>query len=255
MHNALLGLGRFLLVSGLCWTTASARTLTAADGRAVEVEILGFEGLDKVRFKRADSGQVFTVPITAFSEPDQKVLGEEAAEAAKPPVIRPGDLALELSRSRFTTRKSKEDVPVVGGGVIRGGLDVSLEDWGYTFTLRNSSARELKDLRAEYVLFAKLEESRVVVFGPSTNRVGRAHGRVGFETLPAQGRIAARSEGITLCKTELKGTLINPEDPDGETRDQLEGVWVRIYRGDEMLLELASPPELAAKERWPASKI
>lgn len=48
-----------------------ARTLTAADGRVIEAEVLGFEG-EKVRIRRADTGQTFMLPVEAFAEADRE---------------------------------------------------------------------------------------------------------------------------------------------------------------------------------------
>jgi hypothetical protein len=79
-----------------------ARTLTSADGRVIEAEVLGFEGADKVIIKRADTGQSFTLPFTTFSEAEQRALRAEAAEAAKKnAALREGDITLALSRAAF----------------------------------------------------------------------------------------------------------------------------------------------------------
>ncbi|TAG31134.1 MAG: hypothetical protein EAZ36_03345 [Verrucomicrobia bacterium] len=225
----------------------SGRTLTSTDGRTIEVEILSFEGLDKVRFKRLDSAQVFTVPLTSFAEADRLALRAEAeAEAAKPPALDSDDLLLEFSRSRFDSRKTTEDVPLLGGGYARSAMETTDEDWGYTITLRNRTRFDISGLRAEYMLFVEVDQLK----GEVTQGLRRQAGRMTFETIPANGQVAARSEAITTREVALKGNVRYTHTNDRKTADRLHGIWLKVYRGDELIVELSSPVGLAAKESW-----
>lgn len=239
-----LALG-LVLVGGL-----RARTLTAADGRVIEAEVLGFEG-ERVRIKRADTGQVFTLPLEAFAEADREVLRAEAAKAPEkpakaPPKLSARDVAIELGRVRFDARKSKVDVKMADGSTAKGLLEVMEEDWGYTVTLRNLTGAPVEGLRAEYRLFTKIDELKNSGRAP---RIRRKAFALAFETLPASGRVAARTEFVTTRKTDLKGGYEWAGTGDNDTRDTLHGIWLRIYQGDELVLESASPSGLATG-RW-----
>lgn len=232
------------------WLTASpfaaARTLTSTDGRTIEVEVLGFDGLESVRFKRADTGQTFTVPITTFAEADQKALRTEAAaEADKPPVLRDGDLRLELSRLRFDSRKTSQDANLTDGSVVRDAIEITDEDWGYTITLRNSTNHELKDLRVDYMLFSEVEQ-----VGGNAAALRREAGNSPFPVVAPGGRAAVRTSAITMQKVKLKGGITWQGTNKNSTRDTLHGVWLRVYRGDELILESATPSTLTQRERW-----
>jgi hypothetical protein len=234
-----------LLIAG---PALPGRTLTSADGRTIEAEVLGFEGLEKVRIKRTDTAQTFTLPIDTFSEADRQSLRTEAAEAAaKPAPLQKGDVAIELSRLRFDSRKTKEDVPVVGGGVIRDAITNVDEDWGYTLTLKNNTAKPIENLRAEYFLYIKVDAPKN---GSEKPRVRRQKFSLALEPIPAQGRLSARSDAVTARKTELKEGVVWAGTNDTKTRDSLEGIWLRLYQGDNLVLESASPPSLAIAGTW-----
>ncbi len=218
---------------------AVARTLTAADGRVIEAEVLGFEG-EQVRIKRADTGRVFTLPLAAFAEADQAALRVEAAKAV--PKLAAKDLALELSRVRFDARKSRTDVKMADGSITKNLLEITEEDWGYTVTLRNLTGAPVEGLRAEYRLFTKIDELKNSGRAP---RIRRKEFSLEFETLPASGRTSMRTEFVTTRKTDLKGGYEWAGTGDNDTRDTLHGIWLRIYQGDDLVLESASPSGLA----------
>lgn len=233
----------FLLSPGL-----RARTLTAADGRAIEAEVLGFEGLDKVTIKRADTGKTFTLPIATFSEADQRALRTEAEDAAKKPAaLRDGDIALELSRVRFDSRKSKKDIKLSDGSTAEGGLAITEEDWGYTITLKNNTGKPVENLRADYILYTKVDEIKNT--GRQPTRRAKAFTTT-FDPLPANGRISAKTDTVLTRETKLRGGMQWAGTGDNDTRDTLAGIWLRIYQGDTLVLESANPTTLAATEKW-----
>lgn len=225
-----------------------ARTLTSADGRVIEAEVLGFDGADKVVIKRADTGQTFTLPLTTFAEADRRALQAEAEEAAKKTAaLRDGDLTLELSRLRFDNRKSKKDVTLSDGSVVEGGLAITEEDWGYTITLKNNTLKPVEDLRAEYILYTKVDEIKNTGRRPSRRAKAFA---AAFETLPAGGRVAVKTDAVVTRETKLRGGMRWAGTGDNDTRDTLEGIWLRVYQGEKVVLESASPTTLTTTEKW-----
>ncbi len=245
MHRAFRVLAPLAAISITASPFVSARTLASADGRSIAAEVLGFDGLEKVVIKRTDTGQTFTLPISTFAESDQKALRAEAiAEAAKPPALREGDVRLELSRVRFDSRKIKEDITLSSGATIRDAVEITDEDWGYTIALRNSGHREIKGLRADYMLFTEVDD----IGGKAGLR--RETGSVDFPAIAPSDRAVARTNAITMQKTKLKGGIVWRGTNKNSTRDTLHGIWLRIYRGDELVLESAMPTTLTQTERW-----
>ncbi len=237
-----------LTLCALSAATASARILTSADGRTIDVEVMGFEGTDKVVIKRADTGQTFTLPIDTFSERDRRALRAEAEEAAKKPqALPPGALAVELSRAKFDTRRQKQDIPLSNGTTRKDGITITEEDWGYTIALRNNTTRPLEGLRAEYILFVKVEQPGAT---KPDDRLRRSRGKIDFEAIPPSGRTTARSSAITARRTELASGIVWRGSGDTKSRDTLHGIWLRVYQGDALVLESASPGTLTATESW-----
>jgi hypothetical protein len=135
---------------------------------------------------------------------------------------------------------------VSGIMAAKGLLEVTEEEWGYTVTLRNLTGAPVEGLRAEYRLFTKIDELKNSGRAP---RIRRKAFALDFETLPAAGRISARTEFVTTRKTDLKGGYEWAGTGDNDTRDTLHGIWLRVYQGDELVLESASPSGLATG-RW-----
>jgi hypothetical protein len=247
---------RFLAMLGLLAACdyANARTLTAADDRRIEADVVGFEGEDKVTIRRADTGRTFTLPIDSFAEADRSALRAEAGEAAKKtPALPSGAVALELSRSKFSTRKEKQSITLISGTTRKDGITITEEDWGFSVTLRNNTTRPISGLRGEYILFVKVD---AVGDDPERGdgRLKRTRGRLAFDPIPQSGKITARTQTITAVKRELANGIIWSGSGDKKTRDTLHGIWLRVYQGDTLVVESASPGTLASAQAWDAGK-
>lgn len=232
---------------------ANARTLTAADGRSIEADVVGFEGEDKVVIRRADTGRTFTLPITSFAEADRAALRAEAAEAAKKASVLPaGAIALELSRSKFDTRREKQSIELSDGTTRKDGITITEEDWGYSVTLRNTTTRPISGLRGEYILFVKVDAAGDNA-ARGDGRLKRTRGRIAFDPVPQSGKITARTDSITAVKRELASGIVWSSG-DTKTRDTLHGIWLRVYQGDTLVVESALPGTLATSQRWDAGE-
>jgi hypothetical protein len=228
-----------------------ARTLTSTDGRTIEAEVVGFEGTDKVTIKRADTGKTFTVAIDSFAETDRAALSAEAAEAVKKPKPLPaGTIVLELGRVKFDTRREKQDIELADGSTRRDGITITEEDWGYSVTLRNTTLKPVENLRGEYILFVKVDTTAEQI-GRAEARLKRSTGALTFDPIPAGGRITARTRPIVARKSELANGIVW-NGGEAKTRDTLHGIWLRIYQGETLVLESASPGTLMNTESWSA---
>lgn len=248
---------RLPVLPGLLLTvaaTAEARTLTAADGRSIEADVVGFEGEDKVTIRRADTGRTFTLPINSFSETDRDALRAEAAEAAKKAAVLPaGAVALELSRTKFDTRKEKQSIELSDGSTRKNGITITEEDWGYSVTLRNTTTRPISGLRGEYILFVKVDTAGDNA-AHGDGRLKRTRGRLAFDPIPQSGKITVRTDSITAVKRELADGIVWSGSGDNKTRDTLHGIWLRVYQGDTLVVESALPGTLATGQRWDAGE-
>ncbi len=233
---------------------ANARTLTAADGRSIEADVIGFDGEEKVTMRRADTGRTFTLPIDSFAEADRAALRAEAAEAAKKAAVLPaGAIALELSRTKFDTRREKKTMTFSDGSTRKDGITITEEDWGYSVTLRNTTTRPITGLRAKYILFVKVATADDTA-PREDNRLKRTRGRLAFDPVPQSGKVTVRTESITAVKRELADGIIWNSSGDTKIRDTLHGIWLRVYQGDTLVVESALPGTIATSQRWDAGE-
>jgi hypothetical protein len=228
-------LGATLAALVLC---AHGRTFTAKDGRTIEGEIVSFEA-EGVKVKRSDTGQVVTLPFAALAADDQTALRAEAKEAAdKPKPVPAGSVLIELSRSKFSTEKKEGS-----------GLTYSYEQWGFNVTLTNRSNQPLEKLRAEYVLF--LDPSEQMRDAKEEAKLKRRRVRTELEPLQMSGRMQFRTESVEAVKVVLQpGYVWDDASKKSTMRDKLHGVWIRVYRGDDLVAEVATPATLLTKEKW-----
>jgi len=239
-----------LLIAG---PAAEARTFTSADGRTIEADIVRFEGTDKVTIKRTDTGQTFTLPIASFAERDRAELTAEAEAAArKKLVLPPNSVAVEFSRVRVDTRKEKQDISLSNGEVRQDGITIIEDDWAYSVTLRNLLPRPIESLRADYILFVKVDNPSDT--SSSGQRLRRVRESLTFDPIPVGGRVSARTASITTRKRELADGVVWSGSLKSKARDSLYGVWLRLYQGDTLVHETVSPTMLTSTEEWADTK-
>lgn len=237
MNFRLLSLPRLFATLGLCLLAAASIfaetfTLTDKQGRSIKADVVSVDG-DQVKIKRED-GQPFTLSLASLSEADQKKLKTWAA--ANPPRINPSELILQFGRAKFDT--DKEDTSDY----------VAYKDqWGYNIELTNRSKTPLDKLRAEYVLFVK-QDTTVSGGKPSFRRVKAATKVAVIEPLE---KVSFRTQPVPSYRYVLKpGFYWSATGNSKPVRDTLEGMWLRIYSGDELLIEKITPETLAKTEKW-----
>lgn len=230
-------------VTGASPLAAETFTLTDKQGRSIQADVLSVDG-DKAKIKRTD-GQVFTLDLSLLENDDQKKLREWAArEAAKP--LPPGALQVELSRGIFKTEKRDSDVKLTTGEIVKNGRTTTEEKWGYSVTISNKTPRPLDDLRAEYRLFATIDDVHV----KEKQGLKKKSYQSRIETIPELSRTVFRTETISAFKMKYNGNIHSAKTGDTSSRETLSGIWIRIYRGGELLLETSTPDNLRTTQSW-----
>lgn len=227
---------------------AESVTLTDKQGRVISAEVLSVEK-SKVTIKRAD-GQVFSLPLDALIETDQTKLAGlaeklAAAEAAKP--LSAAAIKIELSRGNFKTVKKTENVKLNTGETVPDGLAITQENWGYAMTIINTTPKPIEGLSAEYRLFATVDS-----MGTAEDKKGmkKKPYKTPIETIDALGKITLRTETITAVKMAFVGNIVSANTGRSESGERLYGIWLRVFRGDQLVQEIAMPESLRTKEKW-----
>jgi hypothetical protein len=233
------------LVSGSLF--AETFTLTDKQGRSLKADVVSVEE-DTAQIKRED-GQAFDLTISTLIDEDQKKLRAWAAiENAKPKPIPANAIEVINGRGKFSSSKVEKtetyQVPVYRSNGSGGGstsmetrtrtLVTTTEQWGYSVTVTNRSLGPISGLRAEYALFTN--------DGNSRSRGSTSSMPIG--TLKSSGSIILKTNTVPLVKSAYKGTTAKPAG------GQLTGIWVRIYRGEDLISETSSPETIRTTERW-----
>jgi hypothetical protein len=234
------------LAGGLTLARAEMQTLTDKQGRSLKADVISVTG-DKVKIKRED-GQTFDLALSNLSDDDQSRLKAWAKQEAAKSL--PADaLVVEFSRGKFDTIKKDVDVTLVGGGVVKDGMTITEEKWGYAITLTNRTPQPIENLRSEYILFATVDSVHSDDKGMRKKRYNNP-----IETIPTLGKITFRTETISAIKTKYNGNIVSGKTGDNKSRETLFGIWIRMYRGDQLVYENSMPGTLRTTEKWTGSE-
>ena len=228
--------------------SAEIRTLTDKQGRSLTADVLSVEN-GKVKIKR-DDGQIFSLPLDSLIPADQaklKALAETlaAAEAAKP--LAADALKIELSRGNFKTTKKTEDVKLTTGATVHDGVTITQENWGYALTIANRMPKPIDGLHAEYRLFATVDNMSVA---DDKLVLKKKAYKTTIPLIVALDKITLRSETITAVKMAYNGNIVSSKTGRSESGERLYGIWLRVFRGDQLVQEIALPESLRTKEKW-----
>lgn len=221
---------------GLAPLRAEVQTLTDNQGRSIQADVLSVEN-DKVKIKRADSGQTFELPLSTLNDDTQKSLRAWATKAASE--IPAGTITLELSRGVFDSSKNDEV-----------GIIVTEEKWGYSVTVANRGSKPVGGLRFEYVLFVKPDTEPGK--DQKTAPLKRSKGNATVEPLAIGAKTTFRTDSIKIYKQRLKPGYIWGKTGNAEAmRDTLHGIWIKAYAGDQLVADICTPDSLAKTEKGP----
>jgi hypothetical protein len=241
MRPALLVPALLILASSPLF--AETLTLTDKQGRSISADVISVEN-DQAKIRRSD-GQTFDLALSALTEADQKKLRTwAAAEATKP--LPAGSVQLELSRGMFQTSKTDSDVTLTTGDIVKNGRTTTEEKWGYSVTVINKTSQSLDNLRAEYRLFATVDSVHV----KEKQGLKKKSYRNSIEAIPSLSRVVFRSETISALKMKYNGNIHSAKTGDTSSRETLHGIWLKLYRGDQLIQEIAMPSNLASTETW-----
>ena len=64
------------------------------------------------------------------------------------------------------------------------------------------------------------------------------------------GKTTFETDPVTLKKARLKADWYYANGAKGKAKDEISGVWVRVFSGSEMIDEYANPSSLKSQEKW-----
>ncbi len=120
------------------------------------------------------------------------------------------------------------------------------ESWVYLVTVTSHTFQDIPDVRVEYIVFATHER-----FGSKSEaKPERVPGSKTLGTLARNGKTSFETEPVTLKKARLKADWYYTNGAKSKAKDELRGVLVRVYSGDQLIGEFSQPASLKTQEKW-----
>jgi hypothetical protein len=155
-----------------------------------------------------------------------------------PMVLWAGDLQISAERKHLE------------GGVAAkqsGQFSKGSEKWQYAVKVINGSFKPMPALRAEYVVFVQRQELGGKV---GVEVVQRVKGQAALPPTNPQATASFESSEITLRVQAVAGALVYSNGGRIKATDAIEGIWVKLFDGDNQVGEYANPTTLSSKNVW-----
>ena len=210
------------------------RTFTDKQGRQMQAKINQVSGND-VFIERRD-GLATKVSAAIFSEEDQAFIRQWAVNQA----LKNG--AIEV---RFSDEESGKTT------VSSGGIKTTKYDAHYEVILKNTTDDAIGDIHVEYLML-KFED-KMAAKKRSEGELERKKGKMHLERLSGRSEKRLPTDSFPMRETELEPGYVWGGAEAGKARDskdKLEGIWVKVFVGDLLVLEDARPQSLMRKEVW-----
>lgn len=221
----------------LCACVLHARTFTSKRGDTLDGEIASVGG-GVARILTQDKRTV-QIPLKDFSDEDMIFIGDWAIEEA---CKRDGAVKVKVSEQK----RDRERTAYAGGSAAWDAYTSVVKRWtgGYKITVENATQVTLSGLTVQYVIFVKFENPQF----EGGRRVPPPTYYVGQESISL-----LKPKELHSFETE-KFSLQNVTQTREDRRvDELRGVWLRIYRGEDLIHEeIPNIPETKEK-KWPGA--
>ena len=210
------------------------RTFTDQQGREMEAKVTQVSG-DDVFIERSDR-LATKVSISVFSEEDQGYIHQWALEES----LKNG--AIEM---RFCDRESDKSSSSCGG------IKSTTFDAHYEVVLKNTTDQAIGNIRVEYLILKFTDD--VAAKKRSMGEMERKKGTKQIEQLLSRSEKRLATDSFPMLETQLlSGWRWSGHDGGKarESKDKLEGIWVKVYVDDLLVLEDSRPQSLVRKEVW-----
>lgn len=224
----------FLFLASTLLGADTFRTFTDSQGREMSAKVTRVSG-DEVSIQRKD-GLSTRVPINVFSQVDQDYIRAWESEN----FLKSGIVEVRFAEDEGDETKGSS-----------GGIRSVTYDANYEVILKNTSDRPVKDIRVEYLMLKFTDE--VAAKKRSAGQQERQKGQLELASLAGrtESRLATKKFSMRETSLEPGWTWAGGEAGKArESKDKLEGIWVKVYSGDLLILETARPESLMRKEPW-----
>ena len=222
-----------LLLCAVGGAEEAFRTFTSADGRKMEARLLMVSQGD-VRIERKGDLQHFKLQIERFSKEDQRFI--KTWDEMKR-LSREDALEVKIRRSR-SDRDSKASI------------STKTKTWkaGYTIRVANETVGSFLDLEVRYRIF-KFDQA-VAAQDRGDGTMKRMSGSFKIDRLEPDEWMEHDTEQFDMSASQLKENWYYIGGGRKRSKDELDGCWVRIYKGNDLVHEYALPAGVMREQSW-----
>ncbi len=219
------------LFSSTLLSAASFHTFKDTQGREMEAKITRVSGED-VYIERRD-GLSTKVKRSIFSQQDQAYINQWAKNA----LLKSGILEVRFTEKRTDKRKASN-----------GGIQSEVYKSINSIVINNTSYEDLSDLTIQYLIL-KFEDA-VSAQKRSEGEIRRLKSQTTLAHLPKRSEVSVATKPIPMMETKLENGYYFKNGGKETSKDEIRGIWVKIYAGDKLVHEVSKPENMMRKESW-----
>ena len=208
------------------------RKFTDTKGRVMNAKITNVSGVD-VYIER-DDGMMAKVNLQVFSEADQEYIQQWALTAL---------LDSDVFDIRFS-RQSNDENEYNNKGVI-----YNEYNFHYDVVIKNNDYdNDFKNVKVEYLIL-KFEDA-LAAKKKSEGVSQRIKGTVMQDVIPAREEVRVSTETIPMLESQLAPGFVWKNGGKRDSKDVIEGIWVKVYVGDKLVTEKSRPDNMMRRSSW-----
>jgi hypothetical protein len=136
---------------------------------------------------------------------------------------------------------------LAGKAASPGNVSEKTETVVYQVTVTNTTFKPSAALKAKYILFVERQE---VGEKPGNEQIDKVKGSADVKELkPREKEIFSTSE-IKLRQGGLSGAYYFPDGGRVKAKDNVVGVWIKLFDGSIEVAEYINPTTLSGKHKW-----
>ncbi len=229
-------LGLFLILSAT-WANSEYRTFTSLDGREMVAAIQRVSA-NEVTIKRKADGRNFTVTVDTFSKADQNF-------------IKSWDEMNRLSHHDALDVKIRR---VNGDRSKSSSLSTSTKSWmeGYEISVTNETRGDVTGLEVKYIIF--MFDEAVAATQKDQGKLQRDNSNFNLASLAPDQKFTHQTKKFKMSSSKLKEGWYYTNGGSKQSKDELAGCWVRVYKGGRIISQTALPSSVMRTEPWEVNK-
>lgn len=204
-------------------------------GQSIRVKLLRLQG-DFVHIQM-QGGRSMKTSLSVYNEASQARIRQHFYQR----LLVPENFECKLSEVRIPGKNKRLN--------SEGSIEITESQRAYSIGLSSRISESIHDIRVEYLIFHFVDaiggEKR------SDGKVKRVKGKLELSKLEGRSSEKLRTEPVQFRETKLMpGWIWAKGSGARDSKDRLDGIWIRWYVGEQLLLEQSQPASLATKEAW-----